>query len=388
MDLTVWPSNFVPHQVDTTVRCGSVEYSRPTVQQMDDVTSMIHLSEGLTIRARRLNGRLSTTINLTLEGSLRDQLQDLDFFLAAGKGEPLEINGAPNASEEHSFPDEKAVILLRGRIGRIVELFGAIGADESLVGSVSWSEVDKRKLLTLHRAIVLDEDVPATSDGYGRWDIDVGPFTIATVVSEGSTPERRRFADAFDPSKRSGFQLWHTNDEGSIEKFANGTVYESLKVHQLRNVLNLHLEEIAKAYENLEDRPVACTAANQMVLSLLSAADLLEGARRERLLGGAETLSDWLVANGEDKLVYNINWWQTRRRLGTLSVEDEANIRTQRRATLRVDDVDDVDARLREACLSILLRDFDELELIVKDLPKDQTEKLRSWPIWALAADR
>ena len=194
-----------------------------------------------------------------------------------------------------------------------------------------------------------------------------------------------RFADAFDPSKRSGFQLWHTNDEGSIEKVANGTVYESLKVHQLRNVLNLHLEEIVKTYEKLEDRSVACAAANQMVLSLLSAADLVEGARRERLLGGAETLSDWLVANGDDKLVYKINWWQTRRRLGTLSVEDAATIRTERRATLRIDDLD---ARIREACLSILLGDFDELDVIVEDLPEDQTEKLRSWPIWALVTVR
>ena len=385
MDFTVWPSSFVPHQVDATVRCGSAEYSRSTVQQIDDETSLLRLSDGLTIRARKGDGALFTNIDLTMKGSLRGQLRDLDFFLAAVHGEPLEVNGAPNIPADHSFSHEQEVETLRSRIGRIVELFDAIGVDESLVESVPWSDDDKRTLLTLHRAIVLDEDVAATSDGYGRLDIEVGPFTIVTVVSAGSTPERLCFADAFNPTKRSKFRLWNTNDEGSMEEVTNGTVYESLKVHELPNVLNLHLDVIVQAYEKLEDRSVACAAANQMVLSLLSAADSVEDVRRQRLLDGAEILSDWLVANGDDKLLYKINGWQTRHRLGSLSGEEVANIRSERRLMQRIDDGD---ARLREACLSILLGDFDELNMIINDLPDDQAERLRSWPVWALVERR
>jgi len=381
MDLTVWPDTFVPREVDVTVRCGSVEYSRPTVRQIDHETSSIRLSPGLAIRARRTEEGLNTNIDLSMEGSLRDQLRDLDFFLEAVHGESLVINGVPNTSTDRYFSHEEELTTIRDRIGRIVELFDAIGADEALVGSVLWSDADKRTLLSLHRAIVLDQDVPATSDGYGRLDIEVGPFTIATVVSAGDTPERLRFTDAFDPTKRARFRLWHVNDEGSPEEVTNGTVYEALEVDELAKILNLHFEGIVQAYEGIGDRAVAYAAANQMVLTLLNAADMVEGPRRARLLLGAEALSDWLVANSDDKLLSRINRWQTRYRLAALSEEEKSEIRTIRRSLQREVGVD---ARLREACLTILLSDFGELDVILEDLPRERVDSLQNWPIWAL----
>lgn len=385
MDLTVLPGNYVPHAIDATIRCGNIEFIRPILQQVDSVTNLIRLSDGLAIHGRVADGNLTTEIDLSLIGGLRDQLRNVDFFLAASRGEPLVINGIAHKPADRSFSPGKPLVQLRNRLANVVELLDSIGADEPLIESISWSDDDKNKLFALYKAFVLNEDVAATSDGYGRLDIDVGPFTITTVVSAGSTPDRLRFTDAFDPLKRSRFKLWQKNDEGLAEEVTNGTVYESLDVLELPRILNLHLDAIVGAYENLDDRSVACAAGNQMVLNLLSAADSLQGPRRVQLLKGAEGLSDWLTEYGEDKLLHQINRWQTRARLGSLSAEDKVDIRKSRRAAQRKDD-DEHDFRLREACLSILLADIEELDLVVNQLPEDARTRLRSWPIWTLVA--
>jgi hypothetical protein len=385
MDLTIIPSSFVPRKADTEVRCGIVEYSRPAVWRSDSETMNLRLSEGLLIRARNVGDRLKATIDLTLRGSLRSQLRDLDFFLAAASGEPLVIGSVSNKLGDHSFAQEGELTTVRESIGRIVEVFEAIGANDELVEAVVWSEEDKRMLLTLHRAIVLDEEVAATSDGYGRMDISVGPFTIVTLVTAGSAPELLRVANPFDPTKRARFRLYQEGEAVTEAETINGTVYESLEVIELPAVLNLHLEGIVQAYDKLEDRNVAFALANQMVLTLLSAADSVDGARRKRLLVGARALSEWLFTDGDDKLLYKINMWQTRHRLGILTADDLAEIRTERRVVQREDEDD---ARLREACLSILLADFDELEIALNGMAVEQAAHLRSWPIWTLAGAR
>jgi hypothetical protein len=381
MDLTILPSNFVPREVDTAVRCGIVEYFHPTVWQSDDEVVNIQLSDGLGIRARSAGGQLNANIDLSLQGSLRDQLRDMDFFLAAARGEPLVIGGASNKPENSTFAHVKDLESLRNRIGRIVELFDALGVDDGLIGAVSWSDDDKRTLLKLHRAIVLDEDVAATSDGYGRLDITVGSFKIVSLVAPGSTPERLRITNSLDPTKRERFQLFGTAVNGSVEEVTNATVYESFQASELPDILNLHPASIIQAYDALDDRNTAYALANQMVLTTLSAADSVDGTRRRHLLACAEALSKWLVTVGDDAAVYKINNWQTRHRLGLLSVADNVDIRTERRSTQKKDGDD---ARLREACLSILLNDFDELDLILNSLATDQVEKLHSWPIWEL----
>lgn len=384
MDLTIFPSSFMPRQTNTTVRCGLVEYSHPTVWRSENEVINLRLSDGLLIRARIIDGKLKANIDVTLRGTLRSQLRDLDFFLAAVHGEPLVIDGASHQAESSTLANEKELTTLRDRIGRIVQVLEEIGAGEELVGSVAWSDDDKRTLLALHRAIVLDEDVAATSDGYGRLDISVGPFKVVTLVTPGSTPDRLRIANPFDPAKRGRFRLFGTAEGGSAMEIIDGTAYEALKVAELPDILNLRLDTIVQTYNALEDQMAAYALANQMVLTLLTAADSSDGSNRERLLAGADVLSEWLVLNGDDKPLYRINHWQTRFRRGTLSTEDNVDIRAARRSTMRKDGDD---ARLREACLSILLNDVDELDLILNGVATDQIEKLHSWPIWALAGD-
>ena len=384
-DLTVFPASFAPREIDTVVQCGAVKYLSPTVWQSENKVVNFRLSDGLHIRARNIDGELSASIDLVPQGSLHSQLRALDFFLAAAHGEHLAIGDIRSDPESHTFAHALEVTEMRERIGRIVELFDAIGADEEMIGSVDWSDDDKHMLLALHDAFVLGRDVAATSDGLGHLGIPVGPFKIVAFVMSGATPGRLRVVNPFDPTKRAEFRLFQPKQGGGVKETINGTVYESLQIADVSSTLNLHLENIVQAYGDIEDQTVALLLANQMVLTLLSAADSVDGVKRKRLLVGAGSLSDWLVENGDDDSVYKINYWQTRRRLGSLSADDTVEIRTERRSVQRQDGDD---ARIREACLSILLNDFGDLDAILDDLAEDQLERLHSWPIWALADAR
>ena len=118
-----------------------------------------------------------------------------------------------------------------------------------------------------------------------------------------------------------------------------------------------------------------------MVLHLLQAADSVGGAHRKYLLQGAADLSDWLVQSAADDLTHTINRWQVDHRRRDLSPEALKEIRLVRRALEESDD-----RELRNACLTILLDDADELAVIIDSLSPSQLEVLQSWPIWGLTA--
>jgi hypothetical protein len=382
MDLAIFPGSYLPREVDVPVSCGAIEFSKPTVKQTDDHAISIRLSEGLVLQARNEENGLRTNIDLTLKGTVRSQLKDLDFVIAAQRGQPLIIGGtAHTSSNAPGVPDERLSVI-RARLARLVELFDVLGLDDSFLESLQLSDKDKRTLLEFHTAFVEDEEVKATADGIGRYDFPIGSFKIVTLVTPGSTEAERRFVDPFDPQKRSELRIAGTKEDGSVEEIHWATVYDSMQVADLATTLNLRLDVIVEAYEALENREVACQRANQMTLNLLSAADSVDGPRRDYLLVGAAALNDWLIANGEETPIYMINRWQIRHRRGDLSSADKKEIRAARRAVLLSGAEN---AHLREACLAILLDDRDELDLILEGLSDQELGELRSWPIWALA---
>lgn len=384
MDLRILPSSYIEREVDVTVGCGDVEYSRAAVRRLDPDTTSIRLSECLTIRASTEDLTLNANIDLSLQGGVREQLRALNFFLAADDGRPLVINGTSHTPGAKTLKEETEVRAVRDTLARIVELFDHIGADETLVGSVELSEEETRTLLALHQALVLGEEVPLKHVEVGRFDAKVGPFRIATLIMTGTTPQTVGIIDPFDPTQRDRIRLFTTNDGGEPEEITNATVFETIAKPALADVLNIRLDRIVDAYAAVADRDVALALANQMVLTLLGAADATDGAKRERLLSASLALSEWLLETGPQRIVYSINRWQTKYRQGTLTDEDRSQIRAERRVVNR--DSHDT-AQLESACLSILLNDAEEVDLTTKSLTDAELTNLRSWPIWALSSN-
>lgn len=380
MDLTIYPASYMPREIEVTISCGEAIYTRSVIQQVAEETVAITLSQGLEIRTSSGPKELNANINLTPAGGIRSQLRDLDFFLAAMHGEPLIIAGAAHPPTATMAVDDRLGVL-RERIASLVELMDALAVHESLIESHVFSDGEKRELLSLHRAIVRGEEVEAQTDGYGRYDFEFGKLKIVTLIAPGSTPAHRRILDPLNPGNRSQVRIIHARDDGSSVELDYATVYDSMEIPDLVAGLNLRLEAIVETYEGVSDNDAVRGTANQMTLTLLRAADSAEGPRREYLLSGAASLSEWLVSKGGDVLPNKINRWQVGYRRGTLSPSDRAEIRAARRALYQDADKD---VRLREACLLILLEERDELDLVMQELTQPEADSLRSWPIWSL----
>ncbi|MBH0129352.1 hypothetical protein [Salinibacterium sp. NK8237] len=384
IDLTVYPGSYASQGLEVAISCGEIEYLDPMIQFSDENTGCIQFSKGLALNfIGGANHSLETSIALNLEGSVRSQLKDLDFFLAARRGMPLVIDGVAQALFSATDELKGQPEILRDKIARLMELFDAFGLDDTYIDALELTADDKRTLLTLHKAIVRGEEVEATSDGIGRYDFPIGKFKIVTLVTNGSTEGHKRIIDPFDPGMRAKLRIYSSVGDSAVEEAEWGTVYEPMNGEDLANTMNLRLNGIVRSYEMLEDRQGAISTANQKTLDLIAAADSVEGARRDYLLDGANTLCEWTVACGEDTLVYKINLWQIARRRGRLSAQDKRDIRTYRR-TEQQSSADN--AKLREACLSILLEDYEELDLALESFTEADLAQIRSWPIWTLFA--
>lgn len=383
MDLVVYPGEYEPRRPDIVISCGDAEYADPMYQQLDSDRSHITLSRGLSIRAKRENGGLKTSIDLSSVGTIYDRLKDITFFLAAATGSPLVIGGAtmpPLPTKPKKMAD---LLFSRDRLREMVEVLNQFGISEELGRSLDMSASQRPYLVMLYDALVAGEEVKIDVDGIGRMNIQLGQYHVVALVLDGRDDEHKILLDPFDPKHRGEYQLVRKLDDGTIEEVRWATIYESLQDDDFGRVLNLHVDSIADAYDALEDRNAALSIGNQMVLKLLAASDSADEPMRTYILRGAENLANWLVTKGDNGVTHRINQWQIRKRTGDLGASDERDMRHLRRA-VRNEGGDD--SHLREACLTILLGEQDELEIMIAEMQESDAERLRSWPIWFLAS--
>lgn len=381
MDLMVYPGQYVPTPMTVDIACGGIAFEKPMQQQTDTDHTRITLSEGLAIRIRREHGGLNTNIDLSAEGTIYDQLKDLSFFLAAARGEALHIGDLIMPSLAPSFKDLRELEFVHERVQQMVEALNSLDLGAQLARSIPLGTDEKQYLVMLHDALISGREIPTHQGGRGRMNVDLGGYQVVVLVSEGTQDGHRKIIDPFDPENRGEFRIFREGDDGQPEEIEWATIYESLHEDDFGRTLNLHVDNIADAYDALEDRNVALSTANQLLLNLLHAADKAEAPMRSYLLRGAHNLSQWLVEKGDGDLLYNINRWQVWERQGLLTPNDERDMRAARRA---IRGAPDSDAHFKEACLTILLRDFEELESLVETFPEGDVERISEWPIWAL----
>ncbi|TIH32276.1 hypothetical protein [Subtercola vilae] len=303
-------------------------------------------------------------------------------MLASAAGNALVIGGVTHERHDGDPKMEAELQSVRAELARLIELFDEFGIDDDLTSTLEIDDKTKRMLLALHEGVLQDHPVRGTSDGTGRYDIALGVYKIMVIVMPAEEEGYWQIVDPFDPTKRDRFRIYRLDESGSPEPMEWGTVYEAMTSEDMASVLNLRLRGIVAAYVALEDRSAALNKANLMLLQLLSAADSAsEEHHRAYLLQGSTDLCKWLLGEDPDSLIHRINWWQIQHRLGTLSDADRRDIRAARRSLNR----DDTQAGLLEACLLILLKDVNELDLVISELGDDKVAMLQSWPVWVLA---
>ncbi len=383
IDMTVFPTGFQSSPLGMPITCGSVTYNDVTLLRLNKTETHLTLSPGLQLRLTEGDDTKSAGFDLTSTGKLRSQLKDFSFFLNVVEGMTVEVNGRPLFSSPIASPDKDDLGEIRTLLEKMVAVLDYVGLRNSAVEPAVIDGESKSSLLRLHQAFVLGNEVEMSTDGFGRLNIDIGSMKVLALVTEGSDSNHRRVSDLLHPQHRDLFRIrQRATDDPSVMRRV--TAYELLSVEDYGSTLNLHLEEIVGAYEALDDRALAVTLANQTLLNLLSAADIAVGDFRVNLLTGADRLGEWLAQVGGGGVIYEINRWQTRLRLGVLNLGDRQSIRATRRSILR--DVES-DVGLKYACLNILLGDREELSSVLEELSPADRETLEGWPIWHLAAN-
>lgn len=381
VDLDVIPGDYIERDLAVPIGCGGIEFTNGTGRRLDEETILVQLSRGLQLRLRADADTIRMNLNLTREGSFREQAKNFDFVLAAAAGNPLLIGDGSNEPHAGDPLLEADLRSVRLELSRLIELFDELGIDDEFSSQVQLDHDIRRMLLALHEGLVQDQPVRGNSDGTGRYDIPFGDHKIMVIVMPAENDGFRRIVDPFDPSKRERFRIYRVNEDGSPEPIDWGTVYESVTADDMAEILNLRLHNVVEAYATLEDRVAATTKANFMVLRLLTAADMaVNENHRAALLHGATNLCKWLMEEEPDSLVHRVNWWQVLYRQGELGDTDRQDIRVARRRLNR----DEAQARELEACLLILLDDAEELKLVIEELSESDVEKLQSWPVWTL----
>lgn len=381
IDLEVFPHEYNERELAVPITCGGVEFSTGSGRRIDEETLHVRLSAGLELRLKVKGRVINTNLNLTREGSFRDQAKNIDFVLAAAGGSPLVIGGQSHEPHEGDLRLAAELEVVRTELSQLIELFDELGIDDAITAQLNLDESTKRMLFALHRGLVENRPLRGTSDGTGRLDIPLGPHKLMVIVLPTEEEGYRRIIDPFDPSKREQFRIYRLDEDGTAEPVEWGTVYEAVTPEDMALILNLRLRDIVSAYSALDDRADALNKANLMVLRLLSASDLTTDEKhRNYLLQGAESLCELLLSEDADSVVHRINRWQTQARLASLSDDDRREIRAARRSLNK----NDKQAGLLEACLLILLEESDELELAISELSTTEVEMLQSWPVWTL----
>jgi hypothetical protein len=382
IDLEIFPHEYMERDLAVPLSCGGVEYTNGSGRRIDENTILVQLSEGLQLRLREADGKVSANLNLTRKGSWREQAKNVDFMIASAAGNSLVIGDGRYEPHDGDPKTEAQLRKVRAELARLIEVFDELGIDDDITSTLELDDETRRMLLALHEGIVQDRPVLGTSDGTGRYDIAVGAYKIMVIIMPAENAGYQRTIDPFDPTKRDRYRIYRLDEEGSPESIELGTAYEAMTPEDMALVLNLRLRGIVTAYAELEDRAAALNMANLTLLRLLSATDLVnEEHHRAHLLHGATDLCKWLLREDPDSLIHRINWWQIQHRLGTLSDEDRRDIRAARRSLNR----EEKQAGLLEACLLILVEDSNELELSISELKDDEIALLKSWPVWALA---
>ncbi|MEV8219705.1 hypothetical protein AB0O65_08115 [Microbacterium sp. NPDC077391] len=380
-ELHIFPGLYMEQPFDAIISAGGVSYTQVTRQQISPHSIVVKLAPGLSLTMTESDKQRLWNFAFSEEGSFADRLKAARFiegFLATGA---IEVNEESTPLGVISDSSETDLAELRRQLNLIHlmdELFEYLNIDGSLVDLDAVDDIQIRNVHTLHRALVLGEQVSNPDGEVARGMFSIGRGAVMLVILQGDAPGKWRFVDPFDPQAPHLFR-WSADDDDPTRAFPV-TVYDVLEKKDLPTILNLRLESIVKAYDAIVDAERTANLANHQVLALLNAADASE-RRAKEFLDAAEALNDWVIEHEGALPIHLINRWQIRWRIAPLSAQDLGAIRELRRSVVR--DGGPRAAELEVAC-GLLLGDRSEADYLVERLPDETLDEMKNWPIWKL----
>ena len=265
------------------------------------------------------------SFNYTLTKNLVDAITDIEFIIAFIEHGELQINDItlPAAVANAGWADRVPVLKEQLEYYKKVKaVLDALKLDPHIIIQKT-TDADVRNTERLYRGIVqnkavenLKADMPiaARMDYYGKNLI----LAFAKVDDAGT----------YNVYDFNSAPIWFAYDDGGKQLFTSR--YDILDADNYLDFANINLDRLVESYQELSEYKHIFGCANQTVLKLLSAYDKSNDARAD-LLQCAYSLASWLVELDipEEDLsitVRKINLWQTLKRMGKLTEEDQIEI--------------------------------------------------------------
>lgn len=402
-DLELTPSAYTDQPLPVTVSIGDIVFKHATRRTIDNRpasdadTYEVKPGPGITLLMRETDEGFTAQAQLEPPPMLTDRLRAVEFFLAMARGEVLELNGKPIAQRvvlTRPIDDVGNLEANRDMLMQLTELFEHLGVDRELANLEETTSEALTALTVLRRTVVDGIEHHDPSGHLGQFKVTIGDRQIILLSLPGSDDAHWRHVSPFAAEEYG--RLRYSNDDSPTDTFPI-TAYDLLTAEDLpstadeiRKTLNLDLPHLVDAYKAIAETGELITTtgiANQFVLALVRAADAEPvPSRRDELLDAAARLCDWLLAIGDDSAVYKINAWQIMHRQGSLGKQERTEIRGLSR-TVGSSGVDASRIRRIELSCALLLGDAEATEDLIADMPKEELDEFKTWPIWALHRD-
>ena len=384
--LQIFPSDYVAHEIETTIRAGDFAYTRATARRISREKFELVLGGGLSIVFTNAPEK-QFDIKVTPHSNFAERHRALGFVVALVDHEQFEVGGETlRLRPDDTLRPQIAEIRERAAfLQNLHDLFDLLGVDGAQIDLGEVTEVQFDNLRTLYNVFIRGEQMIMESDGPGWAIVDVGGiWTVMILVRPGDKPNRWRLIDPFDPDAPQSFRVrLEPEGEGDAQAVTAHdfvTAYEFIEEEKLPTLLNMRLETVTQAYEGITDSERVNSRATYFVLRLISAADKFL-PRKEEFLRGAKRLNEWVIAREGEIPVYLINRWQIEWRNGTLSTHDRNAIRELKHTVVHTEERLALEVEL--AC-SLLLGDTDEADYLAERMPEERLRQMQEWPIWRL----
>lgn len=378
-ELVITPPEYVGEVTELAVASGDFVFRNPTRRRVDRDTVELELSDGLKIH-RSGTGHASTgSVSLTMRKTLRERFNDLGFYLTCVDAQVFSIDGVENKVEVTSGNDKQDLREHFEYLTTLMSLCDHLGVDSSLVELEPLEGKRGRQLVGLHGVMLGGEEISVAHHEPGRILQPMGRWSLQLLVAQDSTEGKWRCRDLFHPELGQQFVMSWEDEAGELQ-ISRVTPYEILDREHLPFTLNLHLDNLVNAYNDIFEYPGATDYANATVLNLIRAADVVE-VRKSEFLDAASSLNNWLVSKQGNLPQHQINHWQIAVRKGQLTQDQRHAIRSLKGQASR----HEIDTPLFvETACAILLGDEEEIAYCLSRLDEAQLVEFQDWPIWDL----
>jgi hypothetical protein len=377
-DFVIVPEDYLDHPTEMTVSSGDFVFRNPVRRKIGPNILDLVLSDGLKIRLTITGQTASGSMTLTMRETLRERFEDLGFYFASMDNQAFYIDGKENKFDV--APDEDRQLRKHFKyLTTLLSLCDELGVNSSLVELKPLEGDRAGQLTSLHGVMVKGNEIDDGHHETGRILQPMGRWNLQLIVVQDSTDGKWLCRDLFHPEL--GQQMIRTVEyETGEREIQRVTPYEILDFKHFPYTLNLHLDNIVNAYDEIFEYPETSGNANATVLNLIRAADVVE-VRHLEFLDAALSLNRWLASKEGDLPRHQINHWQIIARKGELAQEERSAIRLLKRQTSASKDEM---APYEETSCAILLGEEEDIVDCLSRLEGDQLASMREWPIWDL----